>query len=204
MSILTEAEDFKNVQDLLAKSFNIHENLPEQVFKAHLTQFIFLEFDLIRSSLFWSGLQFLFQVGGDNLIFLAVLDPDPQAYYFHHFNRYPVIRISPTDSESDYGNDLHSEPPGSPADSIASNSTIVTLIGDSGKWAIWADRDYDIGILAFDKSIQIDTLPSLAESLLPLSLDKALNSLICFSFRGYVTPSEWSDRFIKNYVAATT
>jgi len=204
MSILTEAEDFKNVQDLLAKSFNIHENLPEQVFKPHLTQFIFLEFDLIMSSLFWPGLQFLFQAGGDNLIFLAVLDPDPQAYYFHHFNRYPVIRISPIDSESDYSNDLQSEPPGSPADSITNNSTTVTLIGDLGKWAIWADRSYEVGILAFDKSIQIDTLPSLAESLSLFSLDDALGSLICFAFRKRVIPSEWSDRFIKNYVAATT
>lgn len=149
-------EDYQIAFLLLNKVFHIQKKLPNQVFKTPFSGFLFQDFDWTLTKDFWDT--FLSPLGNvfkDNYILTAVLDPDPIHYFHHNFGYYNMIKFPSNSTANEYWKNLEAGPENSPADAILYNSEIIVWIPPSANWAIWAERNHEICILAFaSESVQ--------------------------------------------------
>lgn len=74
------------------------------------------------------------QMAGDLRAYYIVLSPDPVHYFYHHFKKYPVIKISYRDSADDFLALMKADPGGSPADAVRTNWSESVIFVPGGKW----------------------------------------------------------------------
>ena len=83
MELLTEQNAFLKINSLIGTVIDINKRLPDQVFKAQISNYRFIDFDDIFSETFFERVKnFISRTGGTEF-FLSVLEPDPQGYFFH-------------------------------------------------------------------------------------------------------------------------
>ncbi|WP_375566022.1 hypothetical protein ACE6HX_12255 [Bacillus pumilus] len=153
--------EFNAYRILIEKAFYTNKYLPHQVFRENFNCFLFQEFDWALSDEVLTTIKKLSGLTNDKEFLTAVLKPDPVEYYLREFGYYNWLRTGVEISGKDYVNALWTSPEGSIADDIATNSNIVVWLSNSLDWAIWADRDLEICILAFSpKNYSIQNLLS--------------------------------------------
>lgn len=76
----------------------------------------------------------------DNVANYIVLRPDPVYYFNAHFNRYPVLEISQSDSTTEYLDAMNQDPGGSPPDAVGSNWWECVFVPPSRQWFVHALR----------------------------------------------------------------
>jgi hypothetical protein len=142
-------------------------------------------------------LQQLARISNDTHIITALLDPDPIAYFFKEFGYYNWFKLPVTSTPQEYKQLIQLAPPGSSADAMIYNSEVIAWVPFSKKWAIWAERGYDICILGFaDKNCIIsDTL--LKGRWRPAN--EGLEELVALNFKNQQVPKEIADAFMANY-----
>jgi hypothetical protein len=178
------------------------KKLPKQVFKKPLSLFLFISSDEIfhTASFFERIKSFLGQIG-ESRCFLAVIEPDPEDYFFRHFGKYSVIEMSVDDTDEDYLHIAQEDPGDSPADAIGFNSRIVLLFSDSRRWAIYVDRDYELGIVGFAEENLLRLFISCYGREKVFSADEAVEQLLgaVYSNRDSGVPSEVRQQLVSNY-----
>jgi hypothetical protein len=201
MKFINDAYAFRQVQSAI-DALILHENhLPDQVFRNTLSHFLFISSDdIFYEKDFFSKLKSFVIDIGTNRIFLAVLDPDPEAYFFHHFGKYSVVEMSVHDTTSDYRAIIREDPGDSSADALESNLTVGVIYDDSAKWAIYFHRGYEFGIVAFaDKEFR-NLFASAYGRDLVLDVEEAIEKILkmVYQMRGGV-PSNIRSQLIENY-----
>ena len=139
-SLSTEFE-FHEMSRRLDVAFDVTAMLPAQVFR-RFSRFRFIDFDRTMEPEFWwmlSDLAILAD-GGDPLVTVAVLDPDPVSYWHRHYNCYGAFRLVAFATDADYFASLATAPPESPADALYINSFRVAWLSNGERWAIWGER----------------------------------------------------------------
>ncbi|TGM12892.1 hypothetical protein EHQ81_13500 [Leptospira selangorensis] len=184
-------EDFDSVWRLVNNAFFLSRRLPEMVFRKLFLYYTFLEFDVAFAKRGWSEMQKLSSENTENII-LAVIEPDPVEYFRKEFGCYNIIKLSKNSSYKEYFSELVEEPQGSPADSIDTNSFIITLIPDSLEWAIWGDRECEILIIGSDKP-----LINFNSELFYLNIDEAIELMKDLNYKEL--DSMFFAEFRKNY-----
>lgn len=126
------------------------KKLPDQVFKKTFSDYFFDEFDWSLTDEFWDEIKKLTEVSNDSYVLLAVLDPDPEKYYFKNFHYYNWAVIPVESSSDDYFSLLLREPSENPNDAVHLDSNTVVWLPSSMTWVIWGDRSLGMTILGTD------------------------------------------------------
>lgn len=180
---------------LMEKSFE--ENPFEQKFKF----FLGFEFDFIFNESFFEGLKKFAKKNGNKTIVFYTINPSPEEYFFHHFNKYNVIEIGVTTSELELNDMLMKDPGGSPSDSLCLNSNDICWFSESENWVILCSRDQELAIIGFTKldvkNEFIASYDSIGQSMFT-SLENQVNSLR--QLKGFDQNMEDTfSQLIKNY-----
>jgi hypothetical protein len=174
--------------------FTLNARLPEQVFRQPAIQYRFGEFDIVFSEHFWYGLARLAEGSGDTIVHAAVIDP-PDAYY-NGLGVSTKKEIS-TNSLDSYLEWLHRTNQDSRVDSIAYTAEVIVFQPPSATWAIWAQRNLEVTVLAvFDEIVDRSTD---AETIRWFSLSEALHHLIALRYSDQAVPTSLSATLLKNY-----
>ncbi|MDP9903112.1 hypothetical protein [Arthrobacter bambusae] len=91
-------------------------------------------------------LQALVEAHNDTSVSLAVLDPAP-AYYRDNYGSYPVFTLPGVTIDDNYWDAVTFEPGGDPTGSVAYTANVVALVGSSERWAVWAERSWDMALV---------------------------------------------------------
>ncbi|MBL4774003.1 MAG: hypothetical protein JKX98_10560 [Alcanivoracaceae bacterium] len=152
MKYLSQKSEYKFITTLISEIIIDHKSLPENVFQRGFNKFSLIDFDWIFSDGFFEKIINLLLISGDKSFYFAVLDPEPETYYFKHFKKYNIVEFNNDDSENVYFNALNSDPGDSPADALSCNSSKLILFSESKDWAFYCDRYYELCICAFSNN----------------------------------------------------
>lgn len=192
---IKNTEVFEQRKRLVCQAVSLHRTLPEQVFATGYHRFLFEEFDWCMTPDFWPCLQNLASVSGDPTVLLAVLDPDPENYFFRTFGRFSWADLPTSLSASDYWDVLNVAPDSSPADAVLFNSFTVVWMPPSGDWAIWGQRRFGVCILGVRTVGVLDALSHGTWQ----TVDQDLNLIIDNGFWSRPVPPDYSERLLLNY-----
>ncbi|MCX6405290.1 MAG: hypothetical protein NTV28_00060 [Propionibacteriales bacterium] len=124
--------------------------LPYSPFAGRLTNFRLGQFSAVLSGDFASDLFDLVQAFGDDQVSCVVRDPSPTSYRLH-YGGFPAFRIAAADLEERFWDALSHEPDDDPTGSIFESANIVAMWGSSHRWAGWAERSWDVGVVATER-----------------------------------------------------
>jgi hypothetical protein len=80
---------------------------------------------------------------GDDKVFLVVVDPTP-SYYVTNYGFYPGFELDVAGLTAGYWPGLSYEPGDDPTGAIAYTANDVAVVGSTGAWAVWGQRDWDV------------------------------------------------------------
>ncbi|MGE3540687.1 MAG: hypothetical protein AB7N91_25015 [Candidatus Tectimicrobiota bacterium] len=189
-------EAFERSLSLLNIAFNPKKRIPEQVFRYPFAEFAFAEFDWVMSADFWKSLKKSHLNIDEELLLVAVLEPDPCRYFYEVFGYYNFFKLSLNSSSDDYWAALQEGPENSPADAMLYNSEVIVWVPESLKWAIWGERSVGVCAIGFDKLSIIDR-EALSREWMPAGV--ALADVIPANFRGRKVPQEFAETLSSNY-----
>lgn len=153
MHFIVDMEEYRDFERRSARLFRQNESLLQWSQPVGRKRILPLESDLIMQRTFLEKLQTMVAATHCSHWYLAVVEPDPEDYFFHHFGKYPVLRISASDEPDAILSALHEDPGGSPADAMAYNSRILWIFPADESWAIYVDRDRELASLALDERL---------------------------------------------------
>lgn len=140
--------EYESYSRVLRHLFDCDRRLPEAVFRTKMDHYLFFEFDFMISPDFWNVINVVARFYSDAFVVVSVVDPDPIQYFYKEFSRCGAFMLSNAADKEVYFSFLEQSPPGSPADALLFNSSIVTWTGaGSDRWAIWGEREVGIGVL---------------------------------------------------------
>src|SRR5437660_12852177 len=85
-------------------------SLPGVIFRRHPHSFRIIDFDEMWSADFFRRVARITKADGDESFTLAVLQPDPESYYYSHFRKYPFFTFTVHDTEQSYVNAINEDP----------------------------------------------------------------------------------------------
>ncbi|MFT8318073.1 MAG: hypothetical protein ABF651_07370 [Sporolactobacillus sp.] len=135
----------------------LKNNLPDQVFKNRFTQYYFDEFTWCLSDEFMNDLKKLMKISNDDHVLMAVLDPNPEKYYYKNFDYYNWAVISSKCNSDEYYSLISKEPLGSPADTIVDNSETIVWLPTSMQWAIYGNSFSGLTVLGTNLKVDRKT-----------------------------------------------
>lgn len=206
MKFLTEAGAFSSCRSALDTLIVRERRLPQQVFKSPLSRFVFLSSDdLFHTAGFFDRIKSFLARVGEQRCFLAVVEPDPVDYFFRHFGKYSVVEMSFADTDEDYLRIMQEDPGGSPADAIGYNSRIVMLFSTSQRWAVYADRDFELAIAAFTEGELLQVFTTVYDSDRLFDVNEAIERLIkpIYSHGVPGVFADFTQRLVNNYGIAS-
>lgn len=188
----SEAASFKRILRTIERSLRCDFRLPDWPFVAATGNADMCQFSLAVEGPFGAVLQELVGVYGDANISFAVLDPSPE-YYRKYYGSYPAFTTPGEAIAEAFWGSVSYEPEGDPTGSVAYTANVVAIAGDSGSWAVWGERSWDIAIVLSSrrsgpwKSVGVDFVP-------------AVNALADFTEPAFKQPLADSERaaFLNN------
>jgi hypothetical protein len=180
-----------------------HERLPRQVFRPAAYRFYFVDFDAVFSARFLSGLLQTCRFLGCDRLSLAVLEPDPQHYFFAHFQRFPLLVMDAKDDAAACAAVLLKDPGQSPADAMAINSEIIVIYPENQQFAVYGERELELAIIA---TFVPDAARAIEQSVPPSLLwspPEGIEALLRPRYRGAV-PERLRAELLRNYTQRET
>ncbi|MCL1698806.1 hypothetical protein [Lysinibacillus sp. Bpr_S20] len=159
---VNEEKEFDELKKLIYSTFHFGRTFPEQVFEEEYKHFKFEEFDWTMSDEFWTTLKKLATKSKDDFVLVAVLEPNPEEYFYKEFQYYNWIKMPVWIDEDDYYDILEFGPKESPADAVLYNSSVMIWLSPSLEWAIWGEREFGVCVIAFnDTAVENKLIPDL-------------------------------------------
>lgn len=122
--------------------------LPRSPFTSSTLYFSACDYEDVRSGDFGDVLASLCSSYGDESVTVLAVQPDPVRYFRRHFGYYPCFRLSVDEVPSGYWEGMDRAPGAAVGGSIFWNAEVIAAVGSRGQWAVWAERDWELGILA--------------------------------------------------------
>jgi len=144
---ITDVGVFAGMRALVGSIVDLDARLPSSPFKKSWLLGGFDETDWAISGPFWPELQKLASQSEDDIIILAVLDPDQLSSFHQEFGYYKWATIPTTATENDYWKIIDATPNEENCDSVLIGGGVIVLTVPSGKWAIWCERECEIMVL---------------------------------------------------------
>jgi len=181
----------------------IRENrLPAEVFRSQMCGFLMLDFDRFQFREYFTYLARFVEKVRESRFRFACLDPDPVAYYYQHFRKYPFAEMLPQASPDDYVALLRQDPDGSPADALAYRADVIVFYSHSKRWVVYGERELSLIVVGFqDESLVEAFLSSFDRSWL-LSAEDAVENILPLVFgdpRNMTTRENIGKTLVLNY-----
>lgn len=141
-----EACDFDGLLREVSEYLDVGVRLPVLPFKARGRVVLICEFDRTVGGDFGEVVASLAAVHRDDAVTVVVLDPDA-GYYRTFYQCTPGFRLSRSSLAESYRSRMWHEPLGDPTGAIGHSANVFAIVGSSGAWALWAQRDWELGIL---------------------------------------------------------
>ena len=122
---------------------NIDSRFPARPFRSDDGVVSVVEFSRVLGRDFGSVLGALAERFGDERVFLVATSPDPTRY-IAIFDTAPAFQVGADALPDGFGDGLIWEPPGEISGALAYTVDEFAIVGTSKKWAIWAQRDWEI------------------------------------------------------------
>lgn len=148
-----DQKDHLKVKIAAEKFFTFNAFLPEFILISK-NPYVWINGDDLYKEIIFDFLQKFSKCVNDQWWAISVVSPSPIEYFYHHFECYPTIYGSDCNDYLDYINAANSNPGNSPADAIIHNCDQLIAVGASEKWAIYVDRDLELGIFSFCESVK--------------------------------------------------
>lgn len=91
--MVTDPHQFRSIFAALSSAALTAERMPAQIFRTQYDRFRFLEFDRFPNPEFLALLRRLMEASLDSKTNLIVLEPDPETYFYRHFDRFGALEI---------------------------------------------------------------------------------------------------------------
>ncbi|MFB7142940.1 hypothetical protein ACFCYN_25465 [Gottfriedia sp. NPDC056225] len=196
---IKDVNKFNKLKNIQEDIFLLDKEFPNQVFQKEFSNYRFEQFDNLMSEEFWTTIRRLAEWSKDEYVIFAVLSPHPKDYYYKEFGYFNWLELPINLTGDDYLDILNEGPQNYEADAIINNSFIITLFSPSKKWGIWADRDYEITVIAFnDNDLNIDVV---LDTKVWLSAEnEVVQEWMSYTFRpDFKVPHSISNKLIMNY-----
>lgn len=148
IDFISETDQY-NKYRMKVKSLLKQKAFEENPFNQKFKYFLGFEFDYIFNQSFFEGLKAFAKSNGDQTIVFYTIQPSPEEYFFHHFNKYNVIEIDVSTKDSELNDILTKDPGDSPADSLCIGSDDICWFSESENWVILCSRDWELAIVGF-------------------------------------------------------
>jgi hypothetical protein len=125
--------------------------LPEWPFLANSGFVTIYEYDRLLGGSFGTVLHALAQFHDDRTVTVVGLDP-PTAYYSDEYGYLPAFQITRDSIVDAYAEALRYEPGGDATGAMAFTVNVVGIVGSSGAWSAWGQRDWEIGLVLTDEA----------------------------------------------------
>lgn len=172
--------------------------LPKQVFCKDFSKFVVIDFDEIFIDFFHKINAFLLASSEFQWTF-AVIDPNPQTYFYYHFKKYPVFEVTIEDDIENYKSLIWEDPGDSPADSLDTNAAVIVVYSKTLNWAIYADKEFEIGIVGFRETETMEKFISSYGKDRIFSMAEAIPNLLEVMYKDKTVPNEIRTELLKNY-----
>lgn len=120
--------------------------LPDWPFRAPVGFVTIFEYDRLLGGMFGAVLESLAHTYEDESVAVLGLDP-AVAYYRERFGVFPGFRITRESLGAGYAAGLFHEPGDDPAGALIYSIDVLGIVGSSGAWAVWGERDWEIALL---------------------------------------------------------
>jgi hypothetical protein len=196
--MLTDPSLFKDRMTRLRAAAFVDSRMPERVFVPDYTRFHFLDFNSFSSDGFWAILKLLMKESPDQYVTLAVLEPDPEGYFHHHFRSFGVVDIPLISSAQNY-RDLLSSGPGPEPDTLLTNCHVLAWFPPSLQWLVWAESGPEMMVLALAHSFK-GTLDAVLGDLIEylLTVEDALD-ISSPAWRDRGARAQFARKMVDNY-----
>lgn len=193
MEFITDNKVFQRKMSEVESLIKREIQLPKQVFHRQFSKFVIIDFDEIFID-FFQRINAYVEASGEFQWTFAVTAPEPETYFYYHFKKYPVFEVTAKDSFKDYESLIWEDPGDSPADAIETNATVIIIYPNSLNWVIYADKDFEIGIIAFQNDKTMEKFISIYGEERIFTIEQTLCELL-----GANIPDDTCNEFLKNY-----
>ncbi len=169
--------------------------LPNNVFKKSFYGYYFISFDWLLDEDFLMLLKELSANFNDTTFDLWA--PCKEDNFQHNYNYYPAISFDMRSvARNEYTKAIVYDPDPSGM-SIRFRSKVLVLSGGSLEWAIWGDREFELGVIAVSREVPAFSTGKF-DYIQFVDIEGALNLTSARFSRGGL-PEEVAMRFINNY-----
>jgi hypothetical protein len=137
---------FSSLADAVHSQVESQVRLPEWPFTTARGYVTIYEYDRILGGDFGEVLDALASTYRDNMVTVVGFEPNV-SYYRDAYGLFPGFQVSRDSIRDGYGSGLMHEPRGNPTGSLGLSLDVMAIAGDSGSWAAWGQRDWEIGLL---------------------------------------------------------
>ena len=179
----SNASEFAEVVDAVSQVVDSSRRLPDWPFREPSGSVTIYEYDRVLGGGFGGVLDALAKDFGDSEVYVLAIRPEA-SYYVEHYHMFPAFTAERGSIEASYMAGMFHRPDDDPTGALVDSVNVVAMTGSSGAWSIWAQRDWEIGLLLaagpptawrstdvpwFDLDIDLDSIRSPAGWGLPLS-----------------------------------
>ena len=151
VSFPESAEAFSDLQARVQELLDTETRLPAWPFLARSGFATIYEYDRLLGGDFGAVLQALAELHGDEDVTVLGLEPEA-SYYRRSYDYFPGFHIDRDSISEGYSLGLRREPGGDSAGALAYTLNVIAIVGSSGAWSVWGQRDWEIGILLTPES----------------------------------------------------
>ncbi len=138
---------FSDLRSEVESVIDTARRLPHLAFRTTTGLVDICEYEEILTDEFAEVLRSLCDVHGDESVVFVTLEPDPLEYYVKHYEHVPGFRIRPDELRDGYWSHLTYLPGGDALGAILYTANVVGLMGSSGTWSVWGERNWEMGLI---------------------------------------------------------
>lgn len=146
METIKNRKEFNSIKSILPAIIDLSNEIPDQIF-IKAKHFVFIEFLDISTKHFFDSIIGIKQT---EYLFYSIV-PDPEKYYYQHFNKYSIFKFDFKSASIDYLKLLHEKPNEASADAIMDIVDRFVVFSKDLEIVVYGDRNFDLIILGFQK-----------------------------------------------------
>lgn len=181
--------------DLLVET---NKSLPHPVLKSQFSKFLVIDFDEVMEDSFFEKINTFARKTGSSKCTFLVLTPDPNKF-FDYFKNYPSFEISHEDSYEDYFYITRNEPHPNSDDAILYSMEVAVLYPELRNWVVYADRDFEIGIVGFRETETMESFVSTYGKEHVFNMAEAIPNLLEVMYKDNIVPEDIRNALLANY-----
>ena len=199
MHLIKEEQTYKSKFSKIESIIKRKAQLPDQVFRDKPYWFKVIDFDEIYSRPFFDAVNNFLEEERGSIWTFAVLENDPEEFFFNRCKKYPIFEINISDSFENYQSITRGELECIPNESLADNAYVIVVYPESLKWVIYGDFDFEIGIIGFWDNETIDIFISKYSKGRVFTMGEAIPSLLETIYPNNVIPEDIRTKLLSNY-----